>query len=57
MRLGPTAGPLTSHNDDLMINDAGKHEVKKRGAIAQLIRRRGAGLLLLRNTSPAAAAR
>src|SRR5215471_7374702 len=21
-------GPLTSHNDDLMINDAGKHEVK-----------------------------
>jgi len=57
MRLGPTAGPLTSHNDDLMINDAGKHEVKKRGAIAQFIRRLCTALLLLWNTSPAAAGR
>ena len=57
MRLGPTAGPLTSHNDDLMINDAGKHQVKKRGAIAQLIRGRGAALLVLRNRLPAASSR
>ena len=57
MRLGPTAGPLTSHNDDLMINDAGKHEVKKRGAIARLIRRLGVALLVWCNSSLAAAAR
>jgi len=40
-----------------MINDAGKHEVKKRGAIAQLIHRRGAALLVLRNSLPATALR
>src|SRR5262249_53864325 len=50
-------GPLTSDNGDPMINDAGKHEVKKRGAIAQLIRRLGVALLVWRNSSPAVSAR
>jgi hypothetical protein len=40
-----------------MINDAGKHEVKKRGAIAQFVRRLGVALWVWRNSSPAAAAR
>jgi hypothetical protein len=40
-----------------MINDAGKHEVKKRGAIAQLMRRLGAALLLSRHSLPVASAR
>src|SRR5262249_6335356 len=49
--------PLASHNDDLMINDAGKHEVKKRGAIARLIRRLGVAPLVGCNSSLAASAR
>src|SRR5260370_544620 len=54
MRLGPTAGPPTTPNDDLMINDGGKHGVKKHGASRPFTRRFPPPRLLLGDPPPAA---